>query len=72
MSDNSSEEYSDSQRLDELATADDYNRFEEEQLAQDRDAGEFDYNDFDIDYDEDEFVYDTAMAGGYAGLGIRF
>ena len=41
------EEYSDSQRLDELNTADDYNRFEEEQLAQDRDTGEFD------DYDDD-------------------
>lgn len=29
--------YSDSDRLDELMTADDYNRFEEEQLALDRD-----------------------------------
>jgi len=53
MSDNSSEEYSDSQRLDELATADDYNRFEEEQLAQDRDAGEFDdiFGDYEDDYE---------------------
>jgi hypothetical protein len=25
-----------------------------------------------IDYDQDDFVYDVSMAGGYAGLGIRF
>jgi hypothetical protein len=31
------EEYSDSQRLDELYTADDYNRFEENMLALDHD-----------------------------------
>ena len=31
--------YDDSQRLDELATAEDYNRFEEEQVAHDNDLG---------------------------------
>jgi hypothetical protein len=31
-------EYTDSQRLDEMLTAEDYNRFEEEQVAQDREG----------------------------------
>ena len=35
-------------------------------------SGKFGYRYFKIDYDQDDFVYDMAMAGGYAGLGIRF
>jgi hypothetical protein len=35
-------------------------------------AGKFGYRTMSIDYDQDDFVYDVAMAGGYAGLGIRF
>ena len=43
--------YDDSQRLDELSTMEDYNRWEEEQVARDMDMGEgepgFDYeNDY--------------------------
>jgi hypothetical protein len=34
------EYYDDSQRLDELSTMEDYNRWEEEQVARDMDAGE--------------------------------
>lgn len=34
------EDYNDSQRLDEMMTAEDYNRWEEEQVARDLDAGE--------------------------------
>jgi len=48
---NNHEEYSDSQRLDEMQTADDYNRFEEEQLAQDRDLEDDDHYDDYLDYD---------------------
>jgi len=36
------QEYTDSQRLDELATADDYNRFEEAQIALDNEQCDFD------------------------------
>jgi opacity protein-like surface antigen len=35
-------------------------------------SAKFGYRYLDFDYDQDDFVYDMAMAGGYAGLGIRF
>ena len=35
-------------------------------------TGRFGYRYLKMDYDHDEFLYDMAMAGGYAGLGIRF
>lgn len=35
-------------------------------------SAKFGYRYLNIDYDEDDFVYDMAMAGGYAALGIRF
>jgi hypothetical protein len=35
-------------------------------------SGKFGYRYMSIDYDETELLYDVAMAGGYAGLGIRF
>ena len=35
-------------------------------------SGKFGYRYLKIDYDHDDFVYDMALAGGYAGLGIRF
>jgi len=35
-------------------------------------AGKFGYRYLSIDYDQDDVVYDMAMAGGYAGLGIRW
>jgi hypothetical protein len=53
------EGYSDSQRLDELNTAEDYNRFEEEQLAQERDYE--DYLDEQADLEGDEDWLDQAM-----------
>jgi opacity protein-like surface antigen len=35
-------------------------------------SAKFGYRYLDFDYDQDDFVYDMAMAGGYAALGIRF
>lgn len=35
-------------------------------------SGKFGYRYLSIDYDQNDLLYDTAMAGGYAGLGIRF
>lgn len=40
MDDNYYDEYTDSDRLDEMNTVEDYNRWEEEQVARDFDAGE--------------------------------
>jgi hypothetical protein len=45
------QEYSDSQRLDEMLTADDSNRFEEEQVSRDNDL-ERSYDDADVDPDD--------------------
>lgn len=45
------DDYTDSDRLDELATAEDYNRFEEAQLALDRD--------FEYDGDRYEFAVES-------------
>ena len=49
--------YDDSMRLDEMNTAEDYNRWEEEQVARDNDVGEADF-DYENDYPE---VDDGAM-----------
>lgn len=35
-------------------------------------SGKFGYRYLSIDYDQNDLLYDMAMAGGYAGLGIRF
>lgn len=48
------EEYSDAQRLDEMETAEDYNRFEEEQVFQDHEG-------------EDDGPFELAPFGGRAG-----
>lgn len=50
------ESYDETQRLDEQQTAEDYNRFEEAQIAADRDAEYDDAADEDFDdlLDEDE------------------
>lgn len=47
-----SDEYSDSDRLDEMLTADDYNRWEEEQVFQDR---EWEQDEFPPEDDYAEF-----------------
>jgi hypothetical protein len=35
-------------------------------------SGKFGYRYLSLDYDDDQLLYDVAMAGPYAGLGIRF
>ena len=35
-------------------------------------SGKFGYRYLSLDYDHDQLLYDVAMAGPYAGLGIRF
>lgn len=51
FADNMETEYDDSQRLDEMQTAEDYNRWEEEQVFQDREWEDDQYE--DVEYDDD-------------------
>lgn len=47
--------YDDSMRLDEMNTAEDYNRWEEEQVARDNEMGEGDPDfDYEADYQDGE------------------
>ena len=56
-------EYTDSDRLDELNCVDDYNRFEEEQVARDMDMGEGDCGDWEEEEAEMERQQDEAAEG---------
>ena len=76
--------YDDSMRMDEMNTAEDYNRWEEEQIARDMDAGEgrpdFDYeNDYSAlpgEYLEgvgelDDQLLDMEMEDRIGGTGVE-
>lgn len=52
-------EYTDSDRLDELNCVDDYNRFEEEQIARDNEMGDWEDEEEDI---EDEMAQQDEQA----------
>jgi len=68
--------YSDSERLDEMNTAEDYNRWEEEQVARDMDMGEGSDYDYEADYEMDEGVmmdqlHDQEMEDRIGGTGVE-
>jgi hypothetical protein len=72
-------DYSDSDRLDEMNTAEDYNRWEEEQVARDMEAGEGDPDyDYENDYPADESgsmsdqLHDMMMEDRIGGTGYDY
>ena len=66
-------EYTDSDRLDEMNTAEDYNRWEEEQVARDMDMGEGDpEEDFpESDGEMEDQLLDMMMEDRIGGTGVE-